>query len=387
VFDWLEGEGFAPRRIACLPERPNVVATLRGSGGGCSLIFNSHIDTAISNDETAGFLLPFPRAIHTAWAANGELFGHAIINDRGPTAAWMIAAKALKHADGGLKGDLVLVAAVSETTGDPVDEFTSARYLGKEAGTRYTVLRGVVADYALVCEATDFSPVWVEAGEAYYKVRVHGGPPLYTPYVPRFTDAHSHPNAVVRAATVIQALAEWANRFEDAYRYECPGGVVVPKVNIGAVRGGVPYRIMRTLEFCDLYVDVRIPPETDPLIVRAEIERVLELADVEGTVELTTFRRGYEARGVEALAEAVIASHRQVRSAEPVPAHPGFSSMWRDLNVYNEVGIPAMTYGPAAGSGGGNVSMRLDDLVQASQVYALTALHLCNRDKSGPIQT
>lgn len=387
VFAWLERHGFEPRRVACLPQRPNVIAVQRGSGGGYGLLFNSHMDTAIEKGESAGFLMPIPEAIHKAWEKDGQIYGHAIINDRGPMAAWMIAAKAIKQAGVSLKGDLVLVGAVSETTGDPVDEFSSAEYLGKEAGTKYTIVRGVVADFALVCEATAFSPVWVEAGEAYYKIRIHGGYPLYTPYIPRFSTLATHPNAIVRAARFVEALAEWANRFEDAYRYECAGGIVEPKVNIGAVRGGVPHKIVRTLQMCDLYVDVRIPPDADPLTVRAELERVMQSCELQGVVELYTYRRGYEGKGVEPLVDAVTRAHRRVLGREPKPAAPSFSSMWRDLNAYNEVGIPSITYGPALGTGGGNSAISVEDLVSASRIYALTALDICNRDKPSELRT
>jgi acetylornithine deacetylase/succinyl-diaminopimelate desuccinylase-like protein len=387
VFAWLSRHGFQPRREACLPGRFNVIATERGTGGGLSLLFNSHMDTAIGKDESAGFLLPMPEVLHKAWEEGGQVYGHAIINDRGPMAAWMIAAKAIKRAGVRLKGDLVLVGAVSETTGDPVDEFTDAYFQGKEAGTKYTIVRGAVADFALVAEATAFSPVWVEAGEAFYKVRIHGGYPLYTPYVPRFKDAVSHPNAIVRAARFVEALAEWANRFEDAYRYECAGGVVEPKVNIGAIRGGVPYKVVRTQQMCDLYVDVRIPPDADPLVVRAELERVMRDTGLEGVVDLYTYRRGYEGKGVGPLVEAVTAAHRRVLRHGPLPPAPPFSSMWRDLNAYNEVGIPSITYGPATGTGGGNSAISVEDLVNSSRIYALTALDLCNRDKPPGLRT
>ena len=55
--------------------------------------------------------------------------------------------------------------------------------------------------------------------------------------------------------------------------------------------------------------------------------------------------------------------------------------MWRDLNVFNEVGIPSICYGPPrqreAMSGAGNRAMKIADLVQATKVYALAALELC----------
>ena len=34
VYDWLEANGFQPKKYALIPERFNVAATLRGSGGG-----------------------------------------------------------------------------------------------------------------------------------------------------------------------------------------------------------------------------------------------------------------------------------------------------------------------------------------------------------------
>ena len=55
--------------------------------------------------------------------------------------------------------------------------------------------------------------------------------------------------------------------------------------------------------------------------------------------------------------------------------------MWRDVNVFNEVGIPSVCYGPPRQkdpySGAGNRAMKIDDLVTAAKVYALCALEIC----------
>ena len=51
VHDWLVREGFDARKVGLYPNRPNVMATLPGSGGGRSLCFNSHMDTTIHKDE------------------------------------------------------------------------------------------------------------------------------------------------------------------------------------------------------------------------------------------------------------------------------------------------------------------------------------------------
>lgn len=44
-------------------------------------------------------------------------------------------------------------------------------------------------------------------------------------------------------------------------------------------------------------------------------------------VELHSFRRGYEAKNIDRLVESVL---------------------WRDINICNEIGVPALTYRPRA---------------------------------------
>src|SRR5580704_15661740 len=48
VFDWLAREGFSPRKVAAVPERPNIVGTYGGQGHsatGRNLLFTAHLDT------------------------------------------------------------------------------------------------------------------------------------------------------------------------------------------------------------------------------------------------------------------------------------------------------------------------------------------------------
>ncbi len=67
--------------------------------------------------------------------------------------------------------------------------------------------------------------------------------------------------------------------------------------------------------------------------------------------------------------------------APPKLAPPHVSSMWRDTNPFNEMGIPVLTYGPAAGAGGGDFSISIDSLYDAARLYSLLALDLCSREK------
>jgi len=384
VYAWMDRHGFEPRRVALVPDRFNVVGTLPGRGNGRSLIFNSHLDTTIAAEETWVTRRAADPIFHAAWRDGDMLYGNGVCNNKGPLASWLIAAKALRQSGVPLQGDVVLTAVVAEIGLEPVDEFQPPQYVSKEAGARYLVNRGVVADYALVVEGTDFGLAWVEAGKAFFKITIFAGDlPIYTPYIQRPTAMEKSPNAVVRMAKFIEHLEAWAWEYERRNRYECPGGVVIPKVNIGAIRSGVPYKITKTLQLCTIYVDIRITPVQDPLTIREELRRLIAGAGFEGEVELYTYRRGYEAKGVEPLAEAVGRAHERILGGRPPIAAPPLCSMWRDLNVFNEVGIPSLTYGPGASVGGGNLSMRLTDLHTAAKVYALTALDVCNRDRDG----
>jgi acetylornithine deacetylase/succinyl-diaminopimelate desuccinylase-like protein len=299
-------------------------------------------------------------------------------------ATWLLAAKAIKDSGVTLKGDLVLMAVVGEIGLEPVDEFQSPAYLAKEAGTRFAITHGGVGDYALVAEGTDFGLVGVEAGKAFFKITVFGNDlPIYTPYIGRPTSIEKNPSAIVRMAPLIQRIEEWAYEYEQKNRYECAGGVIVPRVNIGAIRGGVPYKITKTVQQCAIYVDVRTTPVQNPLDIRDELRALVAGVGLDGEVELFVYRPAFEAdpRKVEPLAAAITHAHRELLGGTPQPASPPFSSMWRDINCFNEMRIPAITYGPGVSVGGGNFGMKISTLVTGAQLYALTALELCNQDR------
>lgn len=380
VEGWLQKEGFETKVISLTPDRPNVVGTYKGTGGGYSLAFNSHMDVAPAIPE----LLRDPMApiMRQAWREGDILYGMGIVNDKGPMACFLCAAKAIKNADVVLKGDLVLTAVSGEIGWEPVDEFTSPQYLSKEFGTRFMVTHGVVTDFALVAEATDFHLAWVEAGKAFFKITVFGDHALYTPYINRPYDPEKNPNAIFQMSRLIEKLEDWALAYEKKNTYVCPGGTLIPKVNLAAVKGGAPFRPTISPQLCSLYIDCRTTPNQDVLVLKADLEDVLHSLHIEGKVELFTFRRGYEAQNVNRLAEAIRKAHLSIFGEESKIAVGPECSMWRDINVFNELGIPAVTYGPAPGAGRyGNICVALDDLYKAAKTYAMIALDLCSQEK------
>ncbi len=383
VYDWMRREGFRPERVGAYEDRYNIVGRLPGTGEGYSLAFNSHLDTIIARTDTLMYLNPEDPVYHSAWydADKDLVWGAGVVNCKGPMACWLIAAKAIKESGVTLKGDLVLTSVVGEICVDPVDEFQGYLYLANDIGTRYAITHGALADFALVAEATGFKPGWVEAGKVFFKITTTAGPSRYTPYMPRPLPMAESPNAIVRMAKLIERLEAWADDYERRYTREYSGGVVVPKVSIGAIRGGLPFRIYRQPEVCHIYVDVRLTPDTEPLRVQRELEAAAREVGVPAEIRPFLYRRGFEAQGVEPLVEAVTAAHVGLFGRQPERPSSPEVSMWRDINPYNELGIPSMTYGPGSAIGGGNFAFPLDDMVAAAKVYALTALDFCNRPR------
>src|SRR5581483_11242716 len=107
-------------------------------------------------------------------------------------------------------------------------------------------------------------------------------------------------------------------------------------------------KISRPHPFCDIFIDARIAPGKNPNAIRQEIAAAINKINLDCEVTLFQYSRGFIAQHAEPLIEAVTAAHRYVFGAAP-PAPPSAEmSMWRDLNVFNEVGIPSICYAPPA---------------------------------------
>ncbi|HKZ20190.1 MAG TPA: M20/M25/M40 family metallo-hydrolase [Acidimicrobiia bacterium] len=373
---WMAEEGFVPRRIGLVPERPSIVARLQGSGDGPTLVLNAHLDTAISRHDTLVYRNPAQSKYISAWREGDFVYGNGVVNDKGPMAAFLIAAAAIKRSGTQLRGDVILHAVPGEIGLEPVDEFQGPAHLGKDLGARYAIAHGVIGDSALVAEATGNALGWVQAGKAFFRITVLGGEPMYTPFTAPDPNPASNPNAIVRLSPVIAALNEWASRYPQR-RYECPGGIVIPKANIGAVRSGRPDKLTKSTELAHLYLDVRIAPDVTAMAIQRELRSVLDETGVPFELECILYRRGYEATGIEDLAEAVRAGHREEFGEEPGLPLPPVTSMWRDITPFNEAGIPSLTYGPSSSTGGGNFSLSVDELAASARVYTRSILHYC----------
>ena len=90
--------GFEPRKYALVEDRFNVAAWLHGTGGGYNLVFNAHLDTTLRPDAVWSARDARDPLYHSAWVEGDEIFGDGVVNDKGPMAAFLVAAKAIRAA-------------------------------------------------------------------------------------------------------------------------------------------------------------------------------------------------------------------------------------------------------------------------------------------------
>ncbi len=387
IHDWLQKQGIETFLQHTEPGRANVVGVIPGTGQGPTLLFNGHMDTALSGGPEDLWITGSTRPEWQALARREDdvIYGSGIVNDKGPLTCTLAMAKALKESGVKLKGDVIVTGVAGEIGRSPVDHYQGPAYRGKGHGARYLVTHGVVGDYCIVVEPSQFRITWAQCGAVFIKISTYGEP-MYGPFVDHPVSAKESKNAVVRMASIIPALEEWARRYEQEHRYEFGAGTMVPKVNIGSIFGGAPFKPNFSPGICNLYVEAFMSPAQRAIDVLREAKAVIADTDIEAKCSLFLSVNGYESKGAEPLVAAMEEAHEYVRGRKVEPIRSAFTSTYADLTVFAEVGIPAIKCGPAPEAADSkpatNEMQKVDDLLAAARMYAFAALEIANRDRA-----
>jgi len=383
ILHWYKANGLKAIRQEVEKDRPNAVGILKGEGQGLSLMFNGHLDTSFTGtDEDLRMVAQVePESELKGTIRDGRVCGLGISNMKGGVAAFMIAAKALKKSGIKLKGDVILAAVVGEISRTPIGPWQTKEYRGEGAGTRHLLTHGMQSDYAVVADGSDMNIVWTQTGVVQIKITTFGKAEAAWG-----TKRSTHPmvklNAIVKMTKIIEAVEKWAERFEEQSIYQSPTGPIYPKVNIGAIEGGAPYRPNYFPGVCSIYLDVRIPPQVRPVTVQQEIEKTLAPLGIEYEMEAYKSLLGHEGKGVEPLVESIEEIYQYLFGEKVKPEAPDRASIWTDTNVYNEMGIPAVKIGPRGKRIGPRAEeLEIDQMFKAAEIYALVALDICNRER------
>jgi len=383
ILAWFAANGLKAVRQDVEVDRPNAVGILKGDGTGLSLGFNGHTDTSFTGTSADLRMVASiePEAEMKGRIVGDKVQGLGVSNMKGGVASFMIAGKALERSGVKLKGDVILAAVVGEISRSPIGPWQSQDYRGEGVGTRYLLTHGMHSDYAVCADGSDLNIVWTQTGVVQVKITTFGKAEAAWG-----TKRAAYPmekvNAIVKMTAIIAALERWGAEFEEKYIYDSPTGPLWPKVNIGAIEGGAPYRPNYFPGVCAIYVDIRMPPQVRPLTIQREIEGTLNKLGLDYELDVYKSLLGHEGRNVEPLVACARDIHQHLFGEPIKPEPPDRASIWTDTNVYNELGIPAIKIGPR----GRRISARneeidIDVMVKAARLYALMALDICSRGR------
>jgi acetylornithine deacetylase len=137
--------------------RPNIVATLKGTGGGRSLLFNGHTDVIPVGGGEGWTDDPWSASI-----SNGRIYGRGSADMKSGVASHIMAVECMLAAQARPQGD-VLINIV-------VDEEVSGH------GTLDTVIRGYKADAGISGETSGLAVQPACIGRIWFEIEIHGKP-------------------------------------------------------------------------------------------------------------------------------------------------------------------------------------------------------------------
>jgi acetylornithine deacetylase/succinyl-diaminopimelate desuccinylase-like protein len=349
--------------------RANVVGRLEGAGNGRCLMFNGHMDTSNTGRE------PFLTGIGykpNAVIKNGMIYGLGIYNMKGALVCYTQAVKALQRAGVELEGDLIIAAVAGEIEKTQwSDEFVGKQYRGYGYGTHYLVNHGTVPDMCILGEPTDMQLVLGHYGSLWVRISTKG---LYVHTA--FGPGREKENSIRRMNDVLSDIERWIPTWEEKAAYGNKKGFV----NIGAIRGGHPWRASRTPDRTDVFLDVRVPPTMPMNQARREVKALfskLRQQYPDHGLEFETYVSvpGAEIDGNHEMVRAIEASHHAITGEAPQRDTVLWSS---DASVLSRYGVPTVNYGPSSGPRDAEgEKVRINTFMDITKIYALTAAELC----------
>jgi acetylornithine deacetylase len=165
-------------------DRPNLLAKIRGSGNGKSLVLSGHMDTVpVMEDKWSVFEDPYSGKIK-----DGKMYGRGTADDKAGTFCCFMTLKCLKETGITLKGDVVAESVVDEE-------------YGGVNGTIAARLRYPSSDFAILAEPSGLAANIGAAGGTIWKATVEEkGPGGYSQTV----------NPIYKIGEVIHVLRKYS---------------------------------------------------------------------------------------------------------------------------------------------------------------------------------
>ena len=357
------------------PGRLQTIATLRGTGGGASLMLNGHTDiNALTRRWT--------RDPWTPTLEGDRLYGHGVQNMKGGLASIIMAAEAIRRSGVRLAGDLVVACVAGETQGGE--------------GTHSLMQSGLRTDAAVVAEPFGADNlVTVHSGIVHMAIHTYG----VTGHIGRLEGTVNAVHTMLAVVGTLQSVT-----FRHTPRPDLPA---FPRLNVGGILGGrgrdyvlvePPY----VPDVCTIIVDVHFVPGMTVDGIVADIRAALDpLTAVDPALRYEieipppAYFKGRRRLVMEPfdmpvdapIVQAVARSYRVVTGAAPnaIGTVLPHSYSADDTCHLWKAGIPCLLYGPGTIRGSANeddACVLVSEMETATRVLAVTALDVCRRPPS-----
>jgi len=345
------------------PERPSLIARLRGTGGGKNLMLNGHTDTKPVG-EARGLWNTEPL---DATIIDGKMYGLGTTDMKAAVAAMIYAAYAIKETGVPLSGDIVIGMIADEEA-------------GAQLGAKFVAPHVENVDAILIGEPSGWAHDWqrihlVSRGVCGFRIVVTG-----TQMHSSLSDRMPSVNASLKLADLMTRIGSEI----DLPFTPHPLGEVGPTLNAGVmISGGTFFGVVpgRAEFACDLRT---VPGQTIEEVAQG-IGSWLDAcraADPELQVEYA-FEPGLdwipwsELAADHPLVSATQAAAEDVLGeAPPLGVFPGGT----DAPWYSEIGIPTLpSFGPGVltCAHGPNEFVSVESIHEAARMYARIAADFC----------
>lgn len=348
-------EGIESEVIHVADGRCNVIARLKGTENGRTLLLTGHTDTVPPYDMRDPFILK---------KDGDKLFGRGVVDMKGPLSCMIYGIIAIKRAKIKLSGDVIFAGVIDEEE--------------KSLGTIDLLEKGIKADAAIVGEPTNFDVCVAHRGlewfELFFQGRtVHGGA------------QKSGINAILKASDFIQKTEE---KLQPQIMNETHPIIGTSSMNYGTIHGGTqPSTVAGE---CCMTIDRRwVPGIKYEDVIRQYKDVIDELSKEDEkfkcnlkVMESSLMKEGYVHESMETDINHPIVNIAMEKVKE-VSGHNSritYFPAWSDGGLLSSYGnIPTVIFAPGdlQTAHSADEQFEIRQILPASLIYALIALEFC----------
>ena len=343
--------------------RPNIVGTLKGTGGGRSLLLNGHTDVIPVGKGEGWTDDPWSGTIR-----NGRIYGRGACDMKSGVASHILAVEYLKKLGLTPKGDVMINVVV--------DEEVSGH------GTLDTVIRGYHADAGISGETSDLAVQPACIGRIWFEIEIHGKPA-------GIQQRYLGVSGIDLGNTITRAVAELeATRVATVTHPLYPSAIDSLPCIVGSFQaGGYPSAFPAN---CLLKGSIgTVPGEDHEGVKRSLVEKVAKAAEADPWMKdhppVVRFV-GYDAEASEIprthpIVETVSRCYTEVTGRKPVISGRQGAADTRFLNLYGKT--PTVIFGPGSTAvmHADDEWVSIDDYMTAIKVMALSIHDWCNAER------